>query len=278
MSCGADWGQFVDAATVRSRGAEASVGQPFGKCAATYQVDGPLGRLMVAEVDCVVVAMAAAPPELAIQRSYDVAFAAADQLKLTELARFDAPAAGAISEGATLLQETGVPTVTEALALLLLTLGSLVFVVIAASSAAVLPGAVAVLVTGDAAPAASDERVQTTESPFTLHDQPLPDADADGTPERLLRMVTFCAVLGPLFAALSVKVTVPPLLTGFGAALIVSATSAESVMATFAVPEAEQEPLVIATPMVAVPLLPAVQTIDGVPLPLVIVPPEMVQL
>src|SRR5258707_13255503 len=125
MSCGAAFEQFVDAATLRSRGEESSVGQSFGKCAATYQVDGPLGRLMVAEVDCVVVAMAAAPPELAIQRSYDMAFAAADQVKLTELARFDAPAAGEISDGALLLHETGVPTATLALALLLFTFGSL---------------------------------------------------------------------------------------------------------------------------------------------------------
>ena len=100
MSCGAACVQFVDAATVRSRGGEASVGQPFGKWAATYQVDVPLGRLMMAEVDWVVVAIAAAPPELAIQRSYDIAFAAADQVKLTELARFDAPAAGETRSGA----------------------------------------------------------------------------------------------------------------------------------------------------------------------------------
>src|SRR5437764_10992889 len=100
MSCGAALGQFVDAATLRSRGgAEASVGQSFGKCAATYQVDGPLGRLMVAEVACVLVAMAAAPPELAIQRSYDVAFGVAAQVNVTELARLDAPAAGKTSDG-----------------------------------------------------------------------------------------------------------------------------------------------------------------------------------
>src|SRR5437764_11294880 len=100
MSCGAVVEQFVAAATMRSRGgAEASVGQSFGKCAATYQVDGPLGRLMVAEVDCVVVAMAAAPPELAIQRSYDVAFGVAAQVNVTELARLDAPAAGKTSDG-----------------------------------------------------------------------------------------------------------------------------------------------------------------------------------
>src|SRR3954453_797443 len=146
MSCGVDCVQSVEAPTVRSRGAEASAGQPFGKCAATYQVDGPLGRLMVAEVDCVVVAMAGAPPELAIQRSYEVAFGIADQLKLTELARFDAPAAGAISDGALFVHVTGVPTVTEAVAMLLLTFGSLVAAPIAASSLAVLPDAVAVIV------------------------------------------------------------------------------------------------------------------------------------
>src|SRR4051794_16532978 len=146
MSCGAVVEQFVDAATVRLRGAEASVGQSFGKCAATYQVEGPLGRLMVAEVDWVVVAIAGAPPELAIQRSYEIAFGVADQLKLTELARFDAPAAGAISDGALLLQVTGVPTVTEALALLLMTFGSVVAVMIAASSVAAFADAVAVMV------------------------------------------------------------------------------------------------------------------------------------
>jgi len=69
MVCGALCAQFDDGATVRLRGAEKSVGQLFGKCAATYQVDGPLGRLMVAEVDGVVVTMAGAAPELAIHRS-----------------------------------------------------------------------------------------------------------------------------------------------------------------------------------------------------------------
>src|SRR5437588_6180177 len=110
MSCGAVVEQFVAAATLRSRGDEASVGQSFGKCAATYQVDGPLGRLMVAEVDCVVVAIAAALPELAIQRSYEVALAVADQVKLTELDRLDAPAAGETSDGGALLHETIAPT------------------------------------------------------------------------------------------------------------------------------------------------------------------------
>src|SRR4051812_3332878 len=210
MSCGAVFEQFVGVGAGGLRGGEGSVGQSFGKCAATYQVDGPLGRLMVAEVDCVVVAMAGAPPELAIQRSYEVAFGVADQLKLTELARFDAPAAGAISDGALLLQVTGVPTVTAALALLFLTFGSLVAAPIAASSLAAVPDAVAVIVIADPAPRANDARVQTTELPLTLHDQPLPDADAAVTPERLLMTVTFCAALGPLFVVLSVKVTVPP--------------------------------------------------------------------
>src|SRR5438270_10937863 len=164
MSCGAALVQFVDAATLRSRGEEASVGQSFGKCAATYQVDGPLGRLMVAEVDCVLVAMAAAPPELAIQRSYDVAFGVGAQVKVTGLGRLDAPAAGEMSSGKALLHETGgVPTDTLALALLLPTFGSLVAVPIAASSPAVLPVAVAVIVTGDPAPTAKEARVQTTE-------------------------------------------------------------------------------------------------------------------
>jgi hypothetical protein len=148
----------------------------------------------------------------------------------------------------------------------------------AASSPALLPEAVAVIVIGAAGPGANDARVQVTESPFTLHDQPLPDADAADTPERVLSTVTFWAVLGPLFAALSVKVTVPPVLTGFGAALIVSARSAESLMATVTLPEAVQEPLVMLMLIVAALPLPAVQTIEGVPLPPVIVPPEIVQL
>src|SRR5258708_956239 len=84
--------------------------------------------------------------------------------------------------------------------------------------AAVRPVAVAVIVIGAAGPGANDARVQVTERPFTLHDQPLPDADAEVTPERVLSTVTFCAVLGPLFTVLSVKVTVPPALTGFGVA------------------------------------------------------------
>ena len=106
----------------------------------------------------------------------------------------------------------------------------------------------------------------------------MPDADGAVTPERVLRTLTFWAVLGPLLTGLSVKVTVPPALTGFGAALIVSARSAESLMATLTLPEALQEPLVMVTEIVAVLPLPAVQTMDGVPLPLVMLPPEIVQL
>src|SRR5947208_3414865 len=227
MSCGAACVQFVDAATEKSCGRAASVGQPFGKCAATYHLDGPLGMLMVAEVDWVLVAMAAAPPELAIQRSYDVAFGVGAQVKVTELARLDAPSAGETSSGNWLLQLLCVITATEALALLLIAFGSLVAVPIAASSLALLPDAVAVMVIGDPAPRANDARVQTTELPFTLHDQPLPDADAAVMPERLLMTVTFWAALGPLFAVLSVKVTVPPALTGLGVAVMVRARSAE---------------------------------------------------
>ena len=76
----------------------------------------------------------------------------------------------------------------------------------------------------------------------------------------------------------NVNVTVPPGFTGFGAADAVSVTSAESVMATVALPVAVHEPLVTTTLMVALPLGPAVQRIDGVPSPLVIVPPVIDQL
>src|SRR5207302_6592255 len=107
-------------------------------------------------------------------------------------------------------------------------------------------------------------------------DQPLPDAEAAVTPKRVLMMLTFWAVLGPLLTGLSVKVTVPLALTGFGAALIVSSRSAESLMATLTLPEALQEALVMVMLTVAILPLPAVQTIDGVPLPLVMVPPEIV--
>lgn len=69
MSCGAGCVQFVDGATVKSRGGEERVGQVIAKCAVTYQVDVPAGRLMDAEVDCVVVTRAGVAPELAIQRS-----------------------------------------------------------------------------------------------------------------------------------------------------------------------------------------------------------------
>src|SRR3954467_11183931 len=99
MSCGAACAQFAEAATVRSRGAEKSTGQPVPKCAATYQVDGPLGRLMLSDVACGVAAIGAGPPGRAIPRSYDVAFAAADQVKMTGRGRFDAPAFGEISDG-----------------------------------------------------------------------------------------------------------------------------------------------------------------------------------
>ena len=111
---------------MKSRGVEKSVGQLPGKWAATYQVDGPLGRLSNAVVDCVVAAIAGAAPPLATQRSYESAFAADDQTNVTGLATLAAPAAGEMSDGALLLQEGWVVIKTEALALLLLPFGSAV--------------------------------------------------------------------------------------------------------------------------------------------------------
>ena len=277
VSCGAGCVQFADAATVRSRGVEKSVGQPFAKWASTYQVDGPLGRLIVAEVDCVVVAITGAAPELAIQRSYDVAFAAADHVKVTGLAMFAAPAAGVIAEGAALLHDGCALMVIDTLALLLFPSGSLLVPTSEALSPALpLEAAVAVMVRGAAGPTGRDGSVQTIVRPDVKHDQPLPEAVGVVTPKRLLIRRTPCATLGPLFAAFRVKVMVSPGLAGFGLPVIVSARSAES-RATVALPEAEQEPLVTTTLILTLAPLPAVQVIDGVPLPLVIVPPVIDQ-
>jgi hypothetical protein len=80
-----------------------------------------------------------------------------------------------------------------------------------------------------------------------------------------------------LLVTFSVNVTMPPASTGLGVAVAESARSAASAMATVVLPEAVQEPLVTTTLMTAVPLGPAVQRIDGVPLPLVMVPPVIVQ-
>jgi hypothetical protein len=278
-SCGAGWLQFADAATFRSRGAEKRVGQLFAKWAATYQVVAPLGRLIDAEVDWVVVAITAAAPELAIQRSYEVAFADADQVKLTGLATFDAPAAGAVGVGALLSHNGCALIVAAAVALLLFPFGSPVVAWAEALSIALpLAAAVAVMVSVAAGPGGSEGMVQTMVEPVVEHVQPFPDATGVVTPERLWARVTFCAAFGPLFATFRVKVTVPPALTGLGLAAAVRDRSAESAIVTVALPEAVHDPLATVTLRMAMPLFPAVQVIDGVPLPLMIVPPVIVQL
>jgi len=170
-------------------------------------------------------------------------------------------------------------TLVVALALLSFPFGSLVAAATDALSPALLPLAtVAVMVSGSAGPAGSDGIVQTTVRLLTVHDQPFPEADCEVTPKRLLATRTFCATSGPLFTTFSVKVTMAAALTGFGLADIVSARSAAPAMATVALPEAVHDPLVTVMLMMALPLLAAVQVIDGVPLPLVIVPPVIVQL
>lgn len=134
------------------------------------------------------------------------------------------------------------------------------------------------MVSGAAGPGGSDAAEQTTVRFEVVHDQPLPLATGALTPKRLFVIRAFKAVFGPLFVTFSVIVTVPPALTGFGPAIAVRARSAASVMATVALPEAVQEPLVTTTLITALPLAPAVQVIDGVPLPFVIVPPLIDQL
>ena len=198
-------------------------------------------------------------------------------MKLTGSARFDAPAAGAIAEGAALLHDGCALMVIDTLALLLLEFGSLLEP-ISEALAPVLPleSAVAVMVRGGAGPAGSDAIVQTMVRPDVEHDQPLPETAGAVTPKRLLIRWTSCATLGPLLAAFRVKVMVSPALAGFGLPVIVSARSAAP-RSTVALPEAVQEPLVTTTLILTLAPLPAVQRIDGVPLPLVMVPPVIDQ-
>jgi len=200
-------------------------------------------------------------------------------VKVTGLATFVAPAAGEIADGAVLLLQVGwVVIVIDAPALLLFPFGSeFADATTALSPALPLESAVAVMINGAAAPIGSDDIVQTIVRPAVAHDHPLPDAIGALTPKRLCASRTFCAEVGPLFATLDVKVIVPPALTGFGPAVIVSIRSAESRMATVVLPGAAHEPVVTVTLMTTLLPLPAVQVIDGVPLPLVIVPPEIDQ-
>lgn len=209
-----------------------------------------------------------------------MAFGAADQEKLTGLATFDAPAAGAIAEGAMLLHDGCVLTVTEAPALLLFPFGSLVADTTEALSPALLPAAaVAVIVKGAAGPIPSDVRSQPMVRPLVMQVQPLPDATGAVTPKSVLATRTSCATSGPLLLMLMVKVIASPAFTGFGVAETVIDRSAEALlaMAIVALPEVVHDPVVWLTLMAALPLAPAVHVIDGVPLPLVIVPPLMVQ-
>ena len=141
-----------------------------------------------------------------------------------------------------------------------------------------MPDAVAVKVSGAAGPGGSDVAEQTIVKLEVVQDQPLPLATGALTPKRLLVIRAFNAAFGPLFVTFSVIVTVPPALTGFGPAFAVRARSAAAVMATVALPEAVQEPLVTTMLITALPLPPAVQVIDGVPSPFVIVPPVIDQL
>lgn len=143
--------------------------------------------------------------------------------------------------------------------------------------APLVPDAVALMTIGAAGPGGSDGIVQTTVSALMVQVQPLPDAAGEVTPKRLFVTRTFCALFGPLFTTLRVNASGAPALTGFGLADAVRARSAASVTATVTLPDAVQEPLVMVRLSVALGPLPAVQTIDGVPLPLVIVPPEIDQ-
>jgi hypothetical protein len=143
----------------------------------------------------------------------------------------------------------------------------------ARSPALIGPDAVAVTVSDGAGPSGSDAAVQTIVRFDVVHDQPFPVALGAVTPNRLLVTRAFVAAFGPLFATVNVNVTIPPVLTVFGAAVAARARSAESTMATVALPEAVHEPLVTTILSVTLPDAPAVQVIDGVPLPLVIVPP-----
>jgi hypothetical protein len=140
------------------------------------------------------------------------------------------------------------------------------------------PDAVAVMVSGAVGPGGSDVAEQTIVRLEVVHVHPFPLATGALTPKRLFVIRAFNAAFGPLFVTFSVIVTVPPALTGFGAAIAVSARSAASVMATVALPEAVQEPLVTTMLITALPLAPAVHVIDGVPTPFVIVPPVIDQL
>ena len=140
------------------------------------------------------------------------------------------------------------------------------------------PDAVAVMVSGAAGPSGSDVAEQTMVTLEVVHDQPLPLATGALTPKRLFVIRAFTALFGPLLVTFSVIVTVPPALTGFGLAVALRARSATSVMATVALPDAVHDPLVMTMLITALPLAPAVQVIDGVPPPFVIVPPVIDQL
>jgi hypothetical protein len=135
-----------------------------------------------------------------------------------------------------------------------------------------------VIVSGAAGPGGSDAAVQTIVRPEVAHDQPLPLAVGAVTPKRLFVIRAFSAAFGPLLVTFSVIVTVPPALTGFGLAVALIARSAALVMATVALPDAVHDPVVMTMLMTALPLASAVQVIDGVPSPFVIVPPLIDQL
>src|SRR5207247_8524967 len=108
-------------------------------------------------------------------------------------------------------------TVTLALALLSFPFGSLLEARTMTSPVAVAgpTAAVAAMTIGAAFPTGSEAIVQFTGA-LPLHVHPAPDAALNDAPERLVTTVTFSAGFGPKFARLTVKVSAPPLLAGFG--------------------------------------------------------------
>src|SRR5207237_9163507 len=97
-------------------------------------------------------------------------------------------------------------------------------------------GAVALTMSGLAVPTANDGMVQLSGLPLPLQFQPVPVALTNVAPNRLLMTRMLWAVLGPWLTTLIVKVTAPPLATGFGAPLMVTFRSATEVTFTDAVP------------------------------------------
>lgn len=248
------------------------------KRAITYHVATPVCMLTVAVVAAVDAMSVGEALSVLAQTSYATALATELHAKVTGLVTFDAPSAGAISDGP-LVPQTPLPLMVVVNdAELSALFGSPVCDEMLALTATLDPvaGAVALIVIVLPAPTGMDSEVQLTFDPAMLQFQPGPLADVTLTPLlRVTKSTAFCATDGPLFATVALYESAPP---GVALEVPLSATlrSASGPIGMVALDVPVHGPFVTVTPSVSDVPVPAVKVIDDEVPPAVIVPPVIV--